>query len=378
MTELVTIDNIIDRYYVKYRNEYEPYSLIQHIHKHIKLIFTHYNFPVSYIKDRLFKLLSYQEQLERLLKLPKVEQRSQEWYAMRQNIITASDFAQALGDGKFGTQKQFFQKKCGYEKDTFDNNNPALKWGVKYEPVAIDAYAYKNNMKMYEFGLLKHPHLHWFGASPDSISELGIMVEIKCPYRRKITGEIPKQYYYQIQGQLDVCSLKECDYLECEFLEYDSAEEFEQHFKDNENERGIIIEYIDSDNQTQYEYSPFKYNNQLKQLLEWKEEILQSLKQSVRKVYYWQLHTYSVVRVYKNDEFLTEKFSLLKSVFDKIIQYKSDKMKYDTDISSNTRTFDMTDVNIENVNDPINTSKKKKADVQLNGWAFLSDNEEDS
>jgi hypothetical protein len=39
----------------------------------------------------------YKKILVKLLNLPKVEQRSEEWYCIRKNLITASDFAQALG-----------------------------------------------------------------------------------------------------------------------------------------------------------------------------------------------------------------------------------------------------------------------------------------
>jgi hypothetical protein len=38
----------------------------------------------------------------------------------------------------------------------------------------------------------------FFGASPDGINELGIMVEIKCPFKRKLKKipSIIEQYYY--------------------------------------------------------------------------------------------------------------------------------------------------------------------------------------
>lgn len=335
MYERLFVDNVIDRFYIKYRTRYEPYRLMDVLHTHIKTVFTNQNVPREYIKDRVVKLWNYQDQLKNLIELPKLEQRSPEWYNARQNLITASDFAQALGKGKFGTQKQFFQKKCGYEPDNFDSSAPALRWGVMYESVAIDAYAAKNGTQMYEFGLLIHPekHMKWFGASPDSITELGIMVEIKCPWRRKITGEIPEQYYYQMQGQLDVCGLTECDYLECEFVEYDNKEDFVRHFADNPNEKGIIIEYL-HDNTTKYVYSPFAACHNVHGLVGWLEKEYETVaaKHSVTKVHFWQLHTYSVVRVYKNDEFLNANFPLLKQVWDKIMSYKADRALYDSQV----------------------------------------------
>jgi hypothetical protein len=53
------------------------------------------------------------------------------------------------------------------------------------------------------------------------------MLEIKCPYSRKIVdGVIPDKYKMQIQGQLAVCKLKECDYIECIFKSLETAEEY--------------------------------------------------------------------------------------------------------------------------------------------------------
>lgn len=383
-TERICVDNVIDRFYVRFRKSYEPNELIDIITEHVGSVFTFQNFNRSYVRERVCNLLNYQEQLKNLSALPVLEQRSPEWYKIRQNLITASDFAQALGDGKFGNQKQFFQKKCGYEKDTFDNSMPALKWGVKYEPVAIDAYAKKNKMKMYEFGLLIHPEKKWFGASPDSITELGIMVEIKCPWKRRITGEVPKQYYYQIQGQLDVCKLQECDFLECEFVEYDCEEEFIRHYHDNTNEKGVILEYFDTvEKKDAYFYSPMKHSSSLDDTLKWlREKECEMSQKGIPKTrtYYWQLHTYSVVRVYKDEEFLSEKFPMLKGVWDQIQVFKKDKSAYDAFISPQTQanaktTFVIEEIDLET---PIPRVKScGKNAVSFSGYAFLSDDEGD-
>jgi putative phage-type endonuclease len=379
--ENVNIDNVIDRLYIKYRHTHEPFTLIDEIYDTLVHVFTGFYVEREYVKNRIFKILDYQHQLKKLIDLPTVEQRSQEWYDMRQNLITASDFAQALGEGKFGTQKQFFQKKCGYEKDTFDQNNPALKWGVRYEPVANDAYERRNKTKMHEFGLLKHPELPWFGASPDAISELGIMIEIKCPWKRKITGEVPRQYYYQIQGQLDVCRLQECDYFECEFLEYANKEEFQRHFHDNNNEKGIIIEYLEKD-VTKYEYSKMSDCFDVNKILLWKELVENKLKNIV-KMYYWQLNTYSVVRVYKEDAFLNEKFPLLKAVWDKIQDYKKNRPLYDKEIASNMSSNSQSGGGGESIRIQRessgkyssslngNSSGRMGGDVSLKGFSFV-------
>jgi hypothetical protein len=101
-----------------------------------------------------------------------------------------------------------------------------MLWGNKYESVAVLIYEYRNNVKVLEFGCLKHPFINFLGASPDGITEDGIMLEIKCPSTREITGIPPPYYWCQVQGQLEVCELDRCDFLECKIKEYDGEEEY--------------------------------------------------------------------------------------------------------------------------------------------------------
>ena len=87
--------------------------------------------------------------------------------------------------------------------------------GVKYEEVAVMIYEQRNSMKVFEYGCIPHPVYDFIGASPDGITDSGIMLEIKCPSSRKITGVIPSYYWCQVQTQLEVCELDRCDFLEC-------------------------------------------------------------------------------------------------------------------------------------------------------------------
>lgn len=266
--------------------------------------------------------------LDKLIKLPIVQQKSPEWYDIRKNLITASDFAQALGKGKFGTQKQLYKKKCGFEEEQFNPNLPPLKWGNMFEFVAQTIYSQRNNVKIYEFGIIKHPKVDFFGASPDGITENGIMLEIKCPFKRKINGEIPVQYYYQIQGQLDVCELTECDYFECEFELVESRNEL----LNSSFECGAIIETSDN----KYLYSEIK--------TEWKEEELETLNTWINenktsddnKIYYYRLITCNTLRVEKDDVFVKENLEQLREVWNKIKEYRSDEELYNKELNTQT------------------------------------------
>ena len=52
------------------------------------------------------------------------------------------------------------------------------------------------------------------------------MVEIKCPPKRKFTKTVPLHYLMQVQGQLEVCDLDECDFFQVKIEEYDSFDEY--------------------------------------------------------------------------------------------------------------------------------------------------------
>lgn len=351
------LDNLITRHDLMNQYNDETVSEIVHI---CNMVFS----PVEnlidcqYVRDRLSKLKSYQIQLEKLKQLPHIQQRSQEWYDIRKNIITASDFAQALGEGKFGTQKQIYQKKCGYEEEKFNSNLPPLKWGIMFEPVASKIYEMRMRCSIHEFGLIQHPRIAHFGASPDGITDYGIMVEIKCPFKRKITGEVPLQYYYQVQGQLDVCGLEECDYMECEFSTYDTEEDFVND-KSFLYERGIVIETSDG-----YVYSDVIVSNKdLNKLMDWFHDFCENNDERIVAVNYWKLAVFNVVRIYKNQSFLDEKLEMLSEVWNKIKTYQNDKSLYDAEIksSSSTRASKSTSNN--------NTIGFNK--VQLTGYSFL-------
>lgn len=192
--------------------------------------------------------------LQYLLKLPKVEQRSKEWFLLRENRLTASDLAQSMGKGKFGTRDNLLTKKAFPASKPLEMI-PPLKWGVMFEEMGMRCYQEAhNNVYIHELGLIPHDSIDCFGASPDGITETCIMVEMKCPYRRKFDGQIPEQYYLQIQGQLSTCKLHHCDYVECYIVVFDTIGEYEIMIK-KEDKHGIILEYM-KNNDYVYEYSP--------------------------------------------------------------------------------------------------------------------------
>jgi putative phage-type endonuclease len=342
-------DQIIDR--IITMNKIDIYNiqekdkiLIYNVMKYINNIYINF----KYIEDRIELLKKNIDTLEKLKKIPQMKQRSLEWYEARKNMITASDMAEALNKGKFGTQKNLIIKKVTNLVNVSDlnkNNNKKeyiapLQWGIKYEDVACNIYKLKNYVDVNEFGLLKHHNkdITYFGASPDGISELGIMLEIKCPYKRKIDGNIPEQYYYQIQGQLDVCNLNECDYLECKFVEYNSEIDFlndrAHHeltleninsFTQDYREKGIIICYknVDED-KMDYKYLYSNLKDTEEDMINWKKKQIKKFDIDIDyEINYWKLDTYEVQRVKKDKIFIKEKLQQVKKVWDKILYYSN-------------------------------------------------------
>ena len=351
--------------------------LVENIHSNLTISID-VNLTEQYIDNRLHKIDEYKKQLEKIKEIPIIEQRSDEWFSIRRNLITASDMAQALNKGKFGTQKDFLIKKIG---NLMENNNKyiqsdnvALLWGVKYEEVANKIYMKRNSVEVFEFGLIKHPTLDCFGASPDGISELGIMLEIKCPFKREIDGSIPEQYWMQIQGQLEVCDLEECDYLECKLVEYRNETEFTEDVSKcniltkNLNEKGIIIEYfvyneIHKTNDRKYLYSDLNLNTE--ELLDWKKHIISTFDVTTEyNITYWKLDKYFCKRVYRDKLFFNKNINNLKFLWAKILDYSKDKKKYLKEVvnSKKKRVFEF---------------KEKEDDVIINGFCFIDDDDKD-
>ena len=172
------------------------------------------------------------EKIEKLLKIPQHEQRSPEWFAQRYTKLTSSDAATVLGTNPYSKPHELLFKKCGYDTKPFVGNVATLH-GQKYEDTAIDLYCQITGKINYNFGCICYTDVHnkfqdyntsydFLAGSPDGIvesqydpNEEPILLEVKCPYRRKIVdGYIPKYYYPQVQLNLFICDLSIADFIE--------------------------------------------------------------------------------------------------------------------------------------------------------------------
>jgi len=281
-------------------------------------------------------------QVERIKLIPQPEQRSPEWYTMRHSMLSASDWGSILGMSKYGGGKnQVLLKKCCDDVPFF--TNAAMKWGIKYEAVAIQIYEYRNKTNIIEFGCIRHPTIHHLGASPDGITPEGVMLEIKCPSSRVIDGIIPDGYYCQVQGQLEVCELDRCDFLECKLVEYQNEQDYltdcdksgNFFYNTYGNEKGVVANLYDMKNNKEiFEYSPVGIIGQ--ELKDWKNEMLSKYRHQSQYVLsefsYWFLHHASCIPIYRNQEWFYKASKELKEFWEQVCYYRSvgpEKLKED-------------------------------------------------
>jgi putative phage-type endonuclease len=317
---VLSLDGIFDTLFGKYKDDSDVVAL--RIHADLQAIVRR-SVPMSYVTSRLATLKAAHEQLLKLKEQPVVVQRSPEWYAMRDLRITASDLAQAIGKGKFGTQKEFLVKKSGYVKDSFNPTIPPLKWGTMFEPCSNSVYEAVTGANVHEFGLLPHPTRTWFGASPDGVCTHGVMLEIKSPYRRKIDGTVPEQYALQMQGQLEVCGLTECDYIECSFRLYESIKDYEKE-PDPSVYNGVILERR-TDEGFEYRYSPFGLSADA--TLDWVES--QASEFDFDVIHPWYLVEFMIQRVYRDTDVIEPALDAAETVWQQVLAYRADKSLYD-------------------------------------------------
>lgn len=298
---------------------------------------------VELVEDRMSLMKAWRVQLAKLLAAPGIEQRTPAWYSARSELTTASDVASAIG-GRNGSSKEFLVKKAGgpEEQKAFSGCAPPLKWGIMFEPVANAIYAKRMGVCVHEFGLLRHPHISHIGASPDGISDMGVMVEIKCPFSRIIDGTVPSAYMAQIQCQLDVCGLDECDFFECQFDETGASGAISDSVERSWDgcERGIIVEHWDDESKAHvYHYGPDMggdTEDEVASREEWARATVESLGSETPGVSFiirrWKLRCLDIVRVHRDAPYIESMNASLAVVWRRVLRYREDRNAYKSEV----------------------------------------------
>jgi putative phage-type endonuclease len=322
------------------------------------------------------------KKVSELLLRPQYQQLSNDWFTARKSCISASSAASLLiRDRKtcegyvktYGLEEIFnYDNKCcnpysskqQYFLDktrgaTFTGSS-ATRHGQKYESVVTDIYSNLVKKTVLEFGLLIHQKYSIIAASPDGITEDGIMVEIKCPYRRKITGIPPLYYYFQVLLQLEVADLEFCDFVEYEFVEFLTeiewldSETLDKKFSD----QGLLIQIESSDQdgivklgENKYIYPPKGLLNDTEKLLIWRDfqltEITKGFGFSTENIKistcYWKVGDSCITRIARDIKWFENVLQVFQKEWALIKYYKKGdnykKLLKDTDTTTNTASM---------------------------------------
>ena len=284
------------------------------------------SYKKSYVRSNKINYVKIDNQLEKLKSIIQPEQRSDEWYIFRKSTLTASNIWKVFVSDY--SQTQLILEKCeplDINKFKVTNTNSPLHWGQKYEPVSILYYEYIHKTKVSEFGCIPHEHYSYIAASPDGIicdgtsNLFGRMLEIKNVVSREITG-IPKmEYWIQMQLQMEVCDLNECDFLETKFIQYDTEEEYRE---DNKIEyKGVILQYL-KDDSPYYVYAPIMLNNlDSEEYRRWEDEEKEKNKdlQLITRLY-WKLVKISCVLVLRNKFWFKKVQPMIENFWNNLVE----------------------------------------------------------
>lgn len=304
-------------------------------------------------------------------KIPQHEQKSQGWLDQRAECLTATAVATAIDEDPHSYPANLLLDKAGRGEPFIEN--VCVHHGKKYEDVGNMFYSFRNNVKMAEYGLIQHAKYPFIGASPDGICEkqrldsdnlsklVGRLLEIKFPYSRfiKTVGDLdgvicPHYYFVQVQTQLFVTEMDECDFLQCKIEEYNSWEDFVADsnpqipglsIKTN-LEKGCLIQLLpramaaDEDKNmclfnAKYIYPP-RLHMSPEEIEKWVgSEILHfnthelSEKYLVDRVMYWRLSKVACNLIKYNAEWFESKIPLLKQFWDYVLYYRANPEKLD-------------------------------------------------
>ena len=335
--------------------------------------------------------------LNTLLSIKQPEQRTPEWYEMRNNLITASSAWKALGSpaitfsflkekvdayyARRDAEKMDREMKMRKETSTLplsfgssdgtdsadststtpitmdrwlgsDHENSPLTWGKRYEPLSVMLYEKRYSTIIQEYGCIIHPKHGYIGASPDGINYkkgspiIGRMLEIKNVYTRIINGTPKEEYWIQMQLQMEVCDLNECDFLETKFNEFTSYTEYvaarenwiqigetpflngsvDMHF-------GTIAAFSttrpEHEGGIYYEYCPVGLN--LDEQDTWLNQIREAREAEGYHWYraiYWQLVEFSCVLVFRNRSWFNAVLPKLDEFWKRVMYYRTNESEW--------------------------------------------------
>jgi putative phage-type endonuclease len=157
-----------------------------------------------------------------------IEQRSDDWFAARLGKVTASRVADVMAKGRGSApsasrRNYMMQLLCerltGKREEGY--TSAAMQRGVDLEPIARSAYEFNAGVMTVEVGLMQHPRIAGFAASPDGMILLPPKkrgLEIKVPNTAQHiavlqSGKHDPQYEWQMLAQMACGGFEAVDFV---------------------------------------------------------------------------------------------------------------------------------------------------------------------
>lgn len=145
-----------------------------------------------------------------------MQQLSEAWFAARLGRVTASKVKDVMTKGRgkepSATRRNYMmdllcERLTGNQSGPDLSRNLAVQRGTDLEPVARSAYEIDKGLMIQEVGLIAHPVIAGFAASPDGVVGADGLIEIKCPHTATHisviqAGRHDSQYEWQMLAQM--------------------------------------------------------------------------------------------------------------------------------------------------------------------------------
>ncbi|QJP08361.1 lambda exonuclease family protein [Pseudomonas multiresinivorans] len=155
-------------------------------------------------------------------------QQTDDWFAQRLGKVTASKVKDVMAKGRGGApsavrtnymMQLLCERLTGAREEGY--TNAAMQRGNDLEPIARSAYEMYEDCEVLEVGLILHPSIEGFGASPDGVILLDDGrrgLEIKCPNTAQHiaviqSGKHDTQYEWQMLAQMACAELESVDFV---------------------------------------------------------------------------------------------------------------------------------------------------------------------
>lgn len=143
-------------------------------------------------------------------------QGSEAWHAARRGCVTASKVKDVMTKGRgatpSATRRNYMmdllcERLTGVTSGPDLSRNAAVQRGNEMEPIARSAYEVDKGVMTVEVGMIPHPKIIGFGASPDALVGKDGLLEIKAPHTATHvatmqSGKHDPQYEWQMLAQM--------------------------------------------------------------------------------------------------------------------------------------------------------------------------------